>query len=70
VEKENLKDDLIKVVKEKSLLTNVQRVLTSGRTSNYYIDAKMPPLDPKGAALTARLILDVLKSYDIDAIGG
>ena len=70
MEKENLKDDLIKVVKEKSLLTNVQRVLTSGRTSNYYIDAKMTTLDPEGAALTARLILDVLKPYDIDAIGG
>jgi orotate phosphoribosyltransferase len=70
VEKESLKENLIKVVKEKSLLTNVQRVLTSGRTSNYYIDAKMTTLDPEGAALTARLILDVLKSYDIDAIGG
>ena len=67
---ENLKKNLIKVVKEKSLITGVQRVLTSGRTSTYYIDAKMTTLDPHGASLTARLILDMLKPYDIDAIGG
>lgn len=68
--RKTLREDLIKIVKEKSLLTNVSRVLTSGRTSNYYIDAKMTTLDPVGASLTARLILDTLKSFDIDAIGG
>ena len=68
--KKNLKEDLIELVKEKSLTTGVVRVLTSGRTSNYYIDAKMTTLDPKGAFLTARMILDILKPFDIDAIGG
>lgn len=70
MDRESLKKNLIKVVKEKSLITGVQRVLTSGRTSNYYIDAKMTTLDPHGASFTARLILDMLKPYDIDAIGG
>lgn len=70
MEKEDLKKELIKLVKEKSLQTNVQRVLTSGRTSTYYIDAKMTTLDPRGAFLTAQLLLEVLKPYDIDAIGG
>jgi len=68
--KENLKENLIKILKEKSLVTGVTRVLTSGRTSDYYIDAKMTTLDPQGAYLTALLILDELKSFDIDAIGG
>jgi orotate phosphoribosyltransferase len=68
--KESIKEELIKVVKEKSLITGVQRVLTSGRTSSYYIDAKMTTLDPKGANLTARLILEIIKDFDIDAIGG
>jgi orotate phosphoribosyltransferase len=68
--KESLKKELIKIMKEKSLITNVKRVLTSGRTSNYYIDAKMTTLDPKGANLTARLFLEILKEFDIDAIGG
>lgn len=68
--RETLKRDLIKLVKEKSLVTNVKRVLTSGRTSDYYVDAKMTTLDPRGAHLVARLILEVLKAYDIEAIGG
>lgn len=58
------------MVKEKSLITNVERVLTSGKTSNYYIDAKMTTLDPKGASLIGKLILEILKSYEFDAIGG
>lgn len=65
-----LKKKLIQVVKEKSLIKNVSRVLTSGRTSNYYIDAKMTTLDPEGASLTARMILEALKSFEIDAVGG
>jgi len=68
--KDSIKEELIKIIKEKSLITNVERVLTSGRTSNYYIDAKMTTLDPKGANLTARLVLDILKEFDVDAIGG
>jgi len=68
--KENLKAQLIDVVKEKSLITNVERVLTSGKTSHYYIDAKMTTLDPKGAGLIGRLILEILRPYEFDAIGG
>lgn len=58
------------MLKEKSLMTDVARVLTSGRTSNYYIDAKMTTLDPEGASVTARLILEEIKSLEVDAIGG
>lgn len=70
MDKEALKEELVRLVKKKSLVTNVQRVLTSGRTSRYYVDAKMTTLDPQGARLTALLFLEVLKTYDIDAIGG
>lgn len=70
LEKENLREKLIQVIKEKSLRTNVTRVLTSGKTSNYYIDAKMTTLDPRGARLVGLLILEALKDYDVDAIGG
>lgn len=65
-----MKKKLIEILREKSLQTNVTRVLTSGRTSTYYIDAKMTTLDPEGARLVGLLILDVLKSYPVDAIGG
>jgi len=68
--REELRENLIKIIKEKSLSTNVTRVLTSGRTSTYYIDAKMTTLDPVGSSLVGRLILDILKPFEIDAIGG
>jgi orotate phosphoribosyltransferase len=70
LDRKNLKENLVKILKEKSLVTGVSRVLTSGRTSNYYIDAKMTTLDPQGAHLTAQLILEELKPFEIDAIGG
>ncbi|MGB8951496.1 MAG: orotate phosphoribosyltransferase [Candidatus Aminicenantales bacterium] len=70
MEKEALKKELLKIVKEKSLITGVERILTSGKTSSYYIDAKMTTLDPEGANLVARLILEVLKPYKVDAVGG
>lgn len=70
MDREAMKKRLIEILKEKSLQTNVQRVLTSGRTSTYYIDAKMTTLDPEGASLVGQLILDILKPFDIDAIGG
>jgi orotate phosphoribosyltransferase len=68
--KKSLREQLIQILKEKSLQTNVDRVLTSGRKSTYYIDAKMTTLDPEGANLVGRLILDILRSYEIDAVGG
>lgn len=70
MDKKKLKEKLIKLLKEKSVMTDVTRVLTSGRTSNYYIDAKMTTLDPEGASVTARLILEEIKSLEVDAIGG
>ena len=46
--------------------------LTSGMTSTHYIDAKKTTLDPEGAYLCARLILDELARNQIEAeaIGG
>ncbi len=46
--------------------------LTSGITSTHYIDAKKTTLDPEGAYLCARLILDELarNQVDAEAIGG
>lgn len=70
MDKETMRKRLLEIIKEKSLQTNVDRVLTSGRTSTYYIDAKMTTLDPEGANLVGQLILDILKPFDIDAIGG
>jgi orotate phosphoribosyltransferase len=70
LDREAMRKRLTEILKEKSLQTNVQRTLTSGRTSTYYIDAKMTTLDPEGSNLVGQLILDALQPFDVDAIGG
>lgn len=45
-------------------------ILSSGKESDYYIDARLVTLSPEGVYLCAKLILDVVKDDDLDAIGG
>ncbi|MBI2955303.1 MAG: orotate phosphoribosyltransferase [Chloroflexi bacterium] len=45
-------------------------VLSSGRRSCYYIDARLASLHPEGSYLIGRLIFDRIKDDDVDAIGG
>ncbi len=44
--------------------------LTSGRDSNFFIDCRKVTLDPEGAFLVARLILESVSLEQPDAIGG
>jgi orotate phosphoribosyltransferase len=46
--------------------------LSSGRKSSYYLDCRMTTLDPRGALLIARLILERIRMDHIraEAIGG
>jgi orotate phosphoribosyltransferase len=62
---------LLELFKSKSLLIG-DFTLASGMKSRYYFDGKRTTLDPEGAYLSARLILEELKSHGIeaDAIGG
>jgi len=57
---------------EKSVRRGGDFVLTSGKASNYYIDAKLTTLDPEGAFCTGRVILEWLKTLSPypKAIGG
>ena len=45
-------------------------LLSSGRRSNYYLDARLVSLHPQGAYLIANIILHMLEKEDIDALGG
>jgi len=45
-------------------------ILSSGKESDYYVDARRVTLTAKGAYLCARLILDHVKDEPYDAIGG
>jgi len=46
--------------------------LSSGKTSDFYIDGKQTTLDAEGAYLCGRLLLELIKEYPekIDAVGG
>jgi len=45
-------------------------VLSSGSTSNYYIDGKLVSFDPEGAWLTVEALLSELADVEYDAVGG
>jgi orotate phosphoribosyltransferase len=45
-------------------------ILSSGKESDYYIDARRVTLSAHGAYLCARMILDVIGNGRVDAIGG
>ena len=45
-------------------------VLSSGATSNYYIDVRKTSLHPEGLKLIARLFWEQLVSDDVTAVGG
>jgi orotate phosphoribosyltransferase len=72
VEKESLaalKQRLLSLL-DKEALKRGNFVLSSGRTSNYYLDGRVITLSPEGAYLVASIILDFIKDKNIDAIGG
>ena len=45
-------------------------ILSSGKESDFYIDARRITLKPEGSFLCAKIILDMVKELKVDAIGG
>src|SRR5271167_3347244 len=45
-------------------------ILSSGKESNFYLDARLVTLSAPGAYLTARIILDMISKDQPNAIGG
>lgn len=64
------KERLRGIIIEKCVRTGVKRILSSGRESNYYIDAKYATMDPEGSYIIAKLILEKIDNLNVDAIGG
>ena len=56
------RERLKEILCQKSLKKGGSFVLTSGKTTNYYIDAKLTTLDPEGALCTGMALLEVLKT--------
>jgi orotate phosphoribosyltransferase len=45
-------------------------VLSSGQQSNFYLDAKRVTYHPEGLSLVGSCVLDVIRRYGVDAVGG
>lgn len=65
-ERERLKT----ILKENSIILGKIK-LSSGKESNYYIDARLTTLHPEGLYLVGKIFLDeILRDPDIQAVGG
>ncbi|MEY4323089.1 MAG: hypothetical protein RL410_870 [Actinomycetota bacterium] len=45
-------------------------ILSSGKEADYYVDLRRVTLDAVAAPLVGEVMLDLLKDYDYDAVGG
>ncbi|MHC1631212.1 MAG: orotate phosphoribosyltransferase [Methanotrichaceae archaeon] len=64
----NDRERLRELVQEKALRVG-KVTLSSGKVSDYYIDARRVVLDPEGAYLTGKLMLDMIKP-ETEAVAG
>jgi orotate phosphoribosyltransferase len=72
MEKKNsheLKPQLLALLKKEAFRKG-NFLLSSGKTSNYYLDARVVTLSAEGAYLTAGVILDMARDSKVDAVGG
>jgi len=58
------------IIRSASLLREREFRLTSGHTSNFFVDLKKTMLDPEGASLLADLLFDRIKREEVDCVGG
>lgn len=68
-EAQNDKKKLFEILKRKAFFKE-KIVLSSGKESDYYIDARRVTLTAEGAYLCAKIILEMVKGEAFDAIGG
>jgi len=61
---------ILKIAYEVGALLKGEFTLTSGKKSAYYFDGKRLTLQPEGAYLIGKEVLDRLAETDVDAIGG
>lgn len=64
-----LKERLLALLKKEAFKKG-KFVLSSGKTSAYYLDGRIITLTPEGAYLVAGIILELIKDKNIAAVGG
>lgn len=69
MDEHQLKEELFKLLKEKSLMKG-EMTLASGKKSNFYFDGKQVTLDAEGSLVVGKLILALIAGLKVDAVGG
>ena len=60
---------LLEIVKEKAIVHG-RVTLSSGREADYYVDLRRITLDGEAAPLVGRVMLDLTRDLEFDAVGG
>jgi len=66
---EELKKRLKEIILEKGVVFK-DVVLSSGKKSNFYIDCRVITLSPEGIYLVSKIVYEMIREENIDAIGG
>jgi orotate phosphoribosyltransferase len=64
------RERLLELIRHRSLLRDRDFVLSSGRSSSFFLDLKRTLLDPEGAVLVADLLFEMIRDQDVAAVGG
>lgn len=65
-----MRQRLRQILLEKSVISGREFTLASGKTSTFYVDARITTLFPEGAFLCGKIFLEMLQEFKIDAVGG
>ena len=60
---------LLQIVRDRAVVHG-RVTLSSGREADYYVDLRRVTLDGEAAPLVGRVMLDLTKDLDVDAVGG
>jgi len=63
------RDELLQRIKDDAVVHG-RVVLSSGKEADYYVDLRRVTLASNAAPLVGRVMLDVTKDWDFDAVGG
>jgi len=65
----NHRQRLLQLIRERALIQG-QVTLSSGQTSDFYVDGKMIELHPEGAHLIGETLYELIRDLPVDAVGG
>jgi orotate phosphoribosyltransferase len=63
------RDDLLQLIKDLAVVHG-KVTLSSGREADYYVDLRRVTLAASAAPLVGRVLLDLTKDWEFDAVGG